>query len=98
MQTGAPDPPVVQGETVISQSDVCPRGPESWSRRPVEAEAEAQGMETSCVGRKRKASYFLPYQSIEYLYSEVFSLEEVRLVVGVVWITQEGTACFQADN
>ncbi len=37
VQTGAPDPPVIQGETVVSQSDVCPRGPESGSRRPVEA-------------------------------------------------------------
>ncbi len=27
VQTGAPDPPVVQGETVVSQNDVCPRGP-----------------------------------------------------------------------
>ncbi len=46
MQTGAPDPPVIQGETVVSQSDVCPRGPESGSRRPVEAGVEARGIET----------------------------------------------------
>ncbi len=50
MQIGAPDPPVVQGETVVSQSDVCPRGPESGSRRPVEAGVEARGMETSPRG------------------------------------------------
>ncbi len=60
--------------------------------------AEAGGMETTCVGGRREASYSLPCQSIEYLYSEVFSLEEVVIVVGVVWITQEGTVCFQADN
>ncbi len=50
MQIGAPDPPVVQGETVVSQSDVCPREPESGSRRPVEAGVEARGMETSPRG------------------------------------------------
>ncbi len=50
LQIGAPDPPVVQGETVVSQSDVCPRGTESGSRRPVEAGVEARGMETSPRG------------------------------------------------
>ncbi len=50
VQTGAPDPPVIQGETVVSQSDVCPRGPESGSRRPVEAGVEARGIETSPRG------------------------------------------------
>ncbi len=45
--TGAPDPPVVQTETVVSQSDVCPRGPELGSRCPVEAGVEARGMEIS---------------------------------------------------
>ncbi len=48
--TGAPDPPVVQTETVVSQSDVCPRGPELGSRRPVEAGVEARGMEISSRG------------------------------------------------
>jgi hypothetical protein len=46
MQTGTPDPSVVPGETVVSQSDVYPRGPKSGSRRPVEAGAEARGVAT----------------------------------------------------
>ena len=46
MQTGTPDPSVVPGETVVSQSDVRPRGPKSGSRRPVEAGAEARGVAT----------------------------------------------------
>ncbi len=50
VQTGAPDPPVIQGETVVSQSDACPQGPESGSRRPVEAGVEARVMETSPRG------------------------------------------------
>ncbi len=50
VQTGASDPPVVQGETVVSQSDVCPQGPESGSRRPVEAGVEVWGMENSPRG------------------------------------------------
>ncbi len=38
MQPGAPDPPVVQRETVISQRNICPQGPES-------------GGQTSCRGK-----------------------------------------------
>lgn len=46
MQVGSPDPPVVPGETVVSQRDVRPRGPEPGSRRPVEAGVEARGVAT----------------------------------------------------
>ncbi|XDV14070.1 hypothetical protein PO909_002286 [Leuciscus waleckii] len=45
MQTGASDSPLVSRETVVSQSNVRPRGPKPRSRRPVEAGAEARGME-----------------------------------------------------
>ncbi|XDV37990.1 hypothetical protein PO909_007490 [Leuciscus waleckii] len=46
MQTGTSDPPVVPMETVVSQSNIHPGESESGSRHPVEAAAEARGMET----------------------------------------------------
>jgi len=46
MQTGASDPPVVPGETVVSESNIHPGKSKSGSRRPVETGAEARGLET----------------------------------------------------
>ncbi len=74
VQIGTPDPPVVQGETVVSQSDVCPRGPESGSRRPVEAGVEARGMETSPRGGEVDMREVRPSVSVCHV-----SVEEERL-------------------
>ncbi|XDV17386.1 hypothetical protein PO909_023251 [Leuciscus waleckii] len=50
IQIGTSDLLVIPGETVISQNNARPRGPESESRHPVEAGTEARGMETSHRG------------------------------------------------
>ncbi|XP_048012249.1 scavenger receptor cysteine-rich domain-containing group B protein-like [Megalobrama amblycephala] len=50
IQTGASDPPVVPRETALHQSSVHPWVPQCGSRHPVEAGAEAWGVETSPRG------------------------------------------------
>ncbi|XP_026111570.1 uncharacterized protein LOC113088631 [Carassius auratus] len=50
LQISAPDPPVVSGEITLSEGDVYTRDSEYWSRHPVEAGAEARGMEASPGG------------------------------------------------
>lgn len=47
VQTGASDYPLVPGKDIVNKGNVYPRGSESGSRHPVEAGAEARGMETS---------------------------------------------------
>lgn len=39
-----------------------------------------------------------PGQALRDLCSEVFSMEEVRPVISVLWVTQKGIPCLQANN
>ncbi|KAL0147873.1 hypothetical protein M9458_056832, partial [Cirrhinus mrigala] len=50
VQAGAPDPCVVPGQTPLAESSACPGVSQFGSRRPVEAGAEARGMDASPRG------------------------------------------------
>ncbi len=50
VQAGAPDPCVVPGRTPLAESSLHPWAPQCGSRHPVEAGADAQGMDASHLG------------------------------------------------
>ncbi|KAL0150783.1 hypothetical protein M9458_053901 [Cirrhinus mrigala] len=60
VQAGAPDPCVVPGETPLAESSSCPWASQHGSRRPVEAGAEARGMDASPRGGEADLESFRP--------------------------------------
>ena len=62
IQAGSPDPPVVPGEASFIEGDLYPGVFKLGGRHPVEAGAEAQGMETPSRGDGAPMETFWSYQ------------------------------------
>ncbi len=60
MQTGAPDPCVVPGQVPLAESGLYSWASQCRSRHPVEAGAEARGMEASPRGGEADLESFWP--------------------------------------